>query len=142
MLLKFKKLCDDATVPARSRVGDAALDVASCENLTIAPQTIQLVHTGVAIEIQDGYAGLVLPRSGNAVNYGITIINSPGLIDSNYRGEIKVGLLNTSNKEFSVLKGDRIAQLLIVPVVDVDVDVVETLSESNRGCEGFGSSGR
>lgn len=142
MLLKFKKLCDDATIPARSRIGDAALDIASCESLTIEPHAIQMVHTGIAIEIQDGYAGLVLPRSGNAVNYGITIINSPGLIDSNYRGEIKVGLRNTSDKDFNVLKGDRIAQLLIVPVLDVEVDVVETLSESNRGSEGFGSSGR
>ena len=142
MILKFKKLVDSANVPTRSRIGDAALDIASCEEVSIDSQSTCLIHTGIAIEIEDGYCGLVLPRSGNAVNHGITIINSPGLIDSNYRGEIKVGLYNTSNEAFNVYQGDRIAQLLIVPVLDVDVQVVDALSESNRGTQGFGSSGR
>lgn len=142
MKLKFKKLNDEAVIPKKTRIGDAAFDISSIEDVVIKPNSKHLTKTGIAIEIEDGYCGLVLPRSGNAVNHGITIINTPGLIDSNYRGEIKVGLLNTSDKEFSVLKGDRIAQLLIVPVVDVEVDVVEALSESNRGSKGFGSSGR
>ena len=142
MKLKFKKLTDFACAPYRSREGDAALDIVSSECASIEPHSIKLIHTGIAIEIEDGFAGLVLPRSGNAVNHGITIINSPGLIDSNYRGEIKVGLHNTSNGVFKVSQGDRIAQLLIVPVLDVDVEVVDSLSESNRGVEGFGSSGR
>ena len=142
MKLKFKKLHNEAIIPKKTRIGDAAFDISSIEDVVIKPNSKHLTKTGIAIEIEDGYCGLVLPRSGNAVNHGITIINTPGLIDSNYRGEIKVGLLNTSDKEFSVLKGDRIAQLLIVPVVDVEVDVVEALSESNRGSKGFGSSGR
>lgn len=142
MKLKFKKLNYEAVIPKKTRIGDAAFDISSIEDVVIKPNSKHLTKTGIAIEIEDGYCGLVLPRSGNAVNHGITIINTPGLIDSNYRGEIKVGLLNTSDKEFSVLKGDRIAQLLIVPVVDVEVDVVEALSESNRGSKGFGSSGR
>lgn len=142
MKLKFKKLHNEAIIPKKTRIGDAAFDISSIEDVVIKPNSKHLTKTGIAIEIEDGYCGLVLPRSGNAVNHGITIINTPGLIDSNYRGEIKVGLLNTSDKEFSVLKGDRIAQLLIVSVVDVEVDVVEALSESNRGSKGFGSSGR
>ena len=142
MILKFKKLTDFANVPSRSRIGDAALDIASCESVSIKPRSTFLIHTGITIEIQDGYCGLVLPRSGNAVNHGITIINSPGLIDANYRGEIMIGLHNTSNDVFNVSQGDRIAQLLIVPVVDVDVQVVDSLSNSNRGTQGFGSSGR
>ena len=142
MKLKFKKLHNEAIIPKKTRIGDAAFDISSIEDVVIKPNSKHLTKTGIAIEIEDGYCGLVLPRSGNAVNHGITIINTPGLIDSNYRGEIKVGLLNTSDKEFSVLKGDRIAQLLIVPVVAVEVDVVDALSESNRGSKGFGSSGR
>ena len=142
MILKFKKLVNYAAVPTRSRIGDAALDIASCEDALVEPHSTCLIHTGIAIEIEDGYCGLVLPRSGNAVNNGITIINSPGLIDSNYRGEIKVGLYNTSNEAFNVSKGDRIAQLLITPVLVVDVEVTDTLSDSNRGTQGFGSSGR
>ena len=142
MILKFKKLVDFASVPTRSRIGDAALDVASCEDALIEPNSTKLIHTGIAIEIEDGYCGLVLPRSGNAVNHGITIINSPGLIDANYRGEIMIGLHNTSAEIFRVYKGDRIAQLLVTPVLDVDVQVVDVLSDSNRGTQGFGSSGR
>lgn len=143
MLLKFKKLDSSATIPKRTRLGDAAFDISSIEDVLIKPNSKHLTHTGIAIEIEDGYCGLVLPRSGNAVNHGITIINTPGLIDSNYRGEIKVGLFNTSTDEdFNVKRGDRIAQLLIVPVVDVDVEEVSVLSDSNRGTKGFGSSGR
>ena len=142
MILKFKRLVDFATIPTHSRDGDAALDIASCENTSIKPHSTRLIHTGIGIEIEDGFAGLVLPRSGNALNYGITVINSPGLIDSNYRGEIKVGLYNTSDSIFVVSEGDRIAQLLITPVLDLDVQVTQTLSNSNRGNQGFGSSGR
>ena len=141
MKVKFKKLESNATIPFRSREGDAALDIASCEDVRIEPHTICLIHTNIAIEIEEGFCGFVLPRSGNAVKNGITIINSPGLIDANYRGEIKVGLYNTSNEHFNVSVGDRIAQLLIEPVVDVCVEVVDRLSETNRGTLGFGSSG-
>ena len=142
MKLKFKKLDDSAIIPKRSRTGDAAFDISSSEDVLLKPQSRHLTNTSVAIEIEDGYCGLVLPRSGNAVNHGITVINTPGLIDSNYRGEIKIGLINTSKKDFNILKGDRIAQLFIVPVCDVEVVETEELSESNRGDAGFGSSGR
>jgi dUTP pyrophosphatase len=142
MKLKFKKLTDSAIIPKRSRIGDAAFDISSSEDVLLKANSKHLTHTSIAIEIEDGYCGLVLPRSGNAVNNGITVINTPGLIDSNYRGEIKVGLINTSNVDFNVLKGDRIAQLLIVPVCDVEVVETDELTDSNRGDAGFGSSGR
>ncbi len=146
MLLKFKKLQESATLPAYSRAGDAAMDIYALEELDLAPQTRTLVHTGIAIEIEEGWCGLVLPRSGNAINHGVTVMNAPGLIDSNYRGEIMVGLINTDTKEkFSIKKGDRIAQLLITKsLVDSEIEIKEAdeLSDSNRGEQGFGSSGR
>lgn len=146
MLLKFKKLQESAVPPAYSRAGDAAMDIYALEELDLAPQTRALVHTGIAIEIEEGWCGLVLPRSGNAINYGVTVMNAPGLIDSNYRGEIMVGLINTDTKEkFSIKKGDRIAQLLITKSLvasEIEIKEEDELSESNRGEQGFGSSGR
>ena len=146
MILKFKKLNPDALIPKHSREGDAAMDIFSAEELVLMPGERALVHTNVAIEIDNGWCGLVLPRSGNAIKNGVTVMNSPGLIDSNYRGEIMIGLINTDkHNSFSIEKGDRIAQLLITKALtssEIQVEVTNELSESNRGIQGFGSSGR
>jgi len=122
-------------------VGDAGLDLAACEPAELGPGERAVVGTGLAVAIPDGYAGFVQPRSGLAARYGITIVNAPGLIDSGYRGEIQVVLLNTDREAaFTVEPGMRIAQLVVVAVPAVDVVESEDLSESERGARGFGSS--
>jgi dUTP pyrophosphatase len=124
-------------------VGDAGLDLAACERVELAPGERALVPTGLAVAIPDGYAGFVQPRSGLAVQHGISIVNTPGLIDSGYRGELQVALLNTDARErFVVEPGMRIAQLVVVPVSSVEVVEVDELPESERGARGFGSSHR
>ena len=139
MILKIKKLNQEAVVPQYIRQGDAALDLYSCESLVITPNSRKLVSTGVAMAIPLGYVGLIWDRSGMAANYGIKSMG--GVIDSNYRGELKIILHNLSEQEFVVEKGMRIAQILIQPVMQMEVKEVEELDESNRGKEGFGSSG-
>jgi dUTP pyrophosphatase len=143
MELRIAKLKDEATVPTRAHAGDAGLDLYSCEAAHLGPGERWSVGTGVAVEIPAGHAGLVLPRSGLARDRGIALVNSPGLIDSGYRGEVRVLLLNTDPAEtFRIAPGDRIAQLLIAPIAFADPVEVETLTESARGDGGFGSSGR
>jgi dUTP pyrophosphatase len=139
----FAKLKPEATLPTRAHEGDAGLDLYSCENAHIGPGERWSVGTGIAVEIPAGHAGLVLPRSGLARKHGITVVNSPGLIDAGYRGEVSVLLLNTDPAEtFLVEAGDRIAQLVIAPVALADLVEAEALAESARGEGGFGSSGR
>jgi len=139
--LAFRKLRDDAVVPVRAYEGDAGLDLAACERVELAPGERALVGTGLAVAIPDGFAGFVQPRSGLAAKHGITIVNTPGLVDSGYRGELRVILLNTDTREsFVVEPGMRIAQLVVVPVAGVDPVEVEELPESERGVRGFGSS--
>jgi dUTP pyrophosphatase len=131
----------DAVVPARAYAGDAGLDLASCERVELGPGERATVPTGLAVAIPDGYAGFVQPRSGLASRHGITIVNTPGLIDSGYRGELKVILLNTDAKEpFVVEPGMRIAQLVVMQVPGIDPVEVDELPESERGVRGFGSS--
>ncbi|HWW68035.1 MAG TPA: dUTP diphosphatase [Solirubrobacterales bacterium] len=143
MELKVSRLRDGAVMPTRAHDGDAGLDLYACEAAHIGPGERWSVGTGVAVEIPEGHAGLVLPRSGLARDHGISLPNSPGLIDSGYRGEIRVLLLNTDPADtFNVEPGDRIAQLVISPVVLVEPVEVEVLAESARGDGGFGSSGR
>jgi len=143
MELRFALLSDEARLPARANDGDAGLDLHASESAHIGPGERWSVGTGVAVEIPAGHAGLVLPRSGLAQKHGIALVNAPGLIDSGYRGEIRVLLLNTDPAEiFRVETGDRIAQLLITPIATPEpVEAVE-LGESARGEGGFGSSGR
>ena len=118
------------------------MDLHAAGAATIAPGERLSVSTGIAIEIPDGHAGLVLPRSGLAARHGITLVNSPGLIDSGYRGEVRVLLLNTDREEsFEIASGDRIAQLLLTPYSDVQPVEATELSDSDRGTGGFGSSG-
>lgn len=136
-----RRLRDDATLPSQAYEGDAGLDLAACEGLTLAPGERAVVPTGIAVEIPAGYAGFVQPRSGLAARHGIGIVNSPGLIDSGYRGEIQVVLVNTDPREpFAVEPGMRIAQLVIAPVAAVRLVEAEELAVSERGARGFGSS--
>lgn len=136
-----RRLREDAVVPSPAYDGDAGLDLASCERVVLAPGARAVVPTGLAVEIPHGYAGFVQPRSGLAAGHGIAIVNSPGLIDSGYRGEISVVLLNTDADEaFEVEVGMRVAQLVIAPVASVRLVEVDALVPSERGARGFGSS--
>jgi dUTP pyrophosphatase len=141
--LPVAKLNPEARLPTRAHDGDAGLDLHACEQAHIGPGERWSVGTGVGVEIPEGHAGLVLPRSGLARNHGISLVNSPGLIDSGYRGELRVLLLNTDPAEtFRVEAGDRIAQLVLIPIALAEPVEVESLAESVRGGGGFGSSGR
>jgi dUTP pyrophosphatase len=132
----------DAVAPARTRPGDAGYDLRATERVSIPQDGRRLVGTGVAIALPQGVAGLVTPRSGLAIEHGLTLLNAPGLIDPNYRGEIKVILHNTGDRRYTVEIGDRVAQLVLVPVWLPDLQVVDALGETERGADGFGSSGR
>ena len=135
------RLRPDAIIPERAYTGDAGLDLAACERVELAPGERALVGTGLAVAIPDGHAGFVQPRSGLAARHGITIVNTPGLVDSGYRGELRVILLNTDSREtFVVERGMRIAQLVLVPVPEFELLEVDELPESERGVRGFGSS--
>ena len=139
--LPIQRLRDDAVVPTRAYSGDAGLDLAACERVELGPGERATVCTGVAVAIPDGYAGFVQPRSGLAARHGITIVNTPGLVDSGYRGELKVILLNTDTTEpFVVEPGMRIAQLVVLQVAGIDLIEVDELPETERGVRGFGSS--
>jgi dUTP diphosphatase len=139
--LPIRRLRDDAVVPTKAYAGDAGLDLASCERVELAPGERATVGTGLAVAIPDGYAGYLQPRSGLAQRHGITIVNTPGLVDSGYRGELRIILLNTDTLDpFVVEPGMRIAQLVIVPVPEVEPVEVDELPESERGVRGFGSS--
>jgi dUTP pyrophosphatase len=128
-------------VPQRAYRGDAGLDLAACERVELAPGERALVATGLAVAIPDGHAGFVQPRSGLATKHGISIVNTPGLVDAGYRGELLVNLINTDSREpFVVEPGMRIAQLVVLPIPDVELVEVDELPESERGVRGFGSS--
>ncbi len=140
--LPILKLKDEAILPSRAHPGDAGLDLYACEAAHIGPGERWSVGTGVGVEIPDGHAGLVLPRSGLARDNGIALVNAPGLIDSGYRGELRVLLLNTDPAEtFRVEAGDRIAQLVLTPIATPEPVEATELTESVRGRAGFGSSG-
>lgn len=141
--VEIKAVIDDhGSVPAYSRDGDAAVDLRASESCYIKAGAVRLVDTGVRVAIPSGYVGLVCPRSGMACKHEVTVINSPGVIDPNYRGSIKVGLVNHNSVGFDIREGDRIAQLLIVPVPRVVFQQVAELDDTERGADGFGSSGR
>ncbi|MGD9736209.1 MAG: dUTP diphosphatase [Solirubrobacterales bacterium] len=143
MELPVAKLKDNAVLPTRAHEGDAGLDLYACEAAHIGPGERWSVGTGVALEIPAGHAGLVLPRSGLARDHGISLVNAPGLIDAGYRGELRVLLLNNDPAEiFRIAAGDRIAQLVLVPVAIAAAVEAPELAESARGEGGFGSSGR
>jgi len=140
--LQVQRLRPEAVLPDRAYAGDAGLDLVACEQVTLAPGERASVGTGLAVAIPEGHAGFVQPRSGLAARHGITLVNTPGLIDAGYRGEIIVILLNTdARKPFTVEPGMRIAQLVLVELPDVELVEVETLPASERGPRGHGSSG-
>lgn len=140
--LKVSRLDDRARLPTRAYPGDAGLDLYALEAAELEPGQRASVGTGIAVEIPDGQAGLVLPRSGLAARHGIALVNAPGLIDSGFRGEIRVLLLNTDRQEpFAISAGDRIAQLVLVRVETPEVIEAPALALSERGAGGFGSSG-
>ena len=139
--LPIQRLRNDAVVPTRAYDGDAGLDLSACERVELGPGERALVGTGLAVAIPEGHAGLVQPRSGLASRHGITIVNTPGLVDSGYRGELRIILLNTDASEpFVVEPGMRIAQLVIVAVPELEPLEVDELPASERGVRGFGSS--
>lgn len=140
--VQIQILDTDLEIPRYAKDGDAGVDLRSTEKLTLEPGQRALVKTGIAIALPAGYVGLVHPRSGLAVKHGITVVNAPGTIDSGYRGEIMVCLLNTDRSEsFSIERGDRIAQLIIQKYEHANFRQVEELEISARGSTGFGSSG-
>jgi dUTP pyrophosphatase len=140
--LKFIKLSEKATIPTRAHDNDAGLDLYAAEAARIATGARVSIGTGLAVAVPEGLAGLVLPRSGLALKSGVTLVNSPGLIDPGYRGEVRVVLLNTDKTiDFHVKPGDRIAQLLLVPIATASPMQADALDESGRGVGGFGSSG-
>lgn len=142
MELPVAKLNEEAVVPSRAHAGDAGLDLHACEAAHLGPGERWSIGTGIAVEIPEGHAGLVLPRSGLAREHGIALVNAPGLIDAGYRGEVRVLLLNTDRSDpFLIESGDRIAQLLITPFVEATPVEVAELESTARGEGGFGSSG-
>lgn len=143
MTLRVQRLDAAATLPTHAHEGDAGYDLHALEPVDLAPGERTMARTGIAVEIPPGHAGLVLPRSGSAARHGIALVNAPGLIDSGYRGEIRILLLNTDRSEpFHADPGDRIAQLVLVRVETPPVEEVASLTATQRGEGGFGSSGR
>ena len=142
--LPVLRLDPDLPLPAHARAGDAGADLVAREGVVLrAGGGRAMVPAGVAVAIPEGYAGLVLPRSGLAARHGVTVVNSPGLVDAGYRGELTVAMLNTDpSTDYEVHRGDRIAQLVIVAVEEVRFVVVDELPASERGSGGFGHSGR
>jgi dUTP pyrophosphatase len=142
MTLRVARLDARAQLPTRAHPGDAGLDLYAVDAAVLAPGERASIATGIAVEIAPGHAGLVLPRSGLAARHGISVVNAPGLIDADYRGEVRVLLLNTDREQaFELAAGDRIAQLVIVAVAIPEVEEVPTLTDTVRGAGGFGSSG-
>ena len=141
MTLRFKRVHPDAVLPSYAHPSDAGMDVRSVEDLTLAPGKRVLVHTGLVMLQPPQYEAQVRPRSGLALKNGVTVLNSPGTIDSGYRGEVGVILINLGDVDFTVRKGDKVAQLVIAPVTQPDVVEVSEIDETDRGAGGFGSTG-
>ena len=142
VVVRMRRLSDDVVLPTFAHAGDAGMDLRSIETVTLQPMERRLVATGLAVAIPDGYAGLVLPRSGLALKKGLTVANTPGLIDAHYRGELKVIAINVDPKNpVTIEAGDRIAQLVIQRIPEVQIVEVDELDDTDRGEGGFGSSG-
>ena len=141
MTVRFRKVHPDAALPSYAHPSDAGMDVRSVEDLTIAPGRRALVHTGLVMLLPPMYEAQVRPRSGLALKSGITVLNTPGTIDSGYRGEVGVILVNFGDTDFQVKKGDKVAQIVIAPVVQAQVVETSEVDETDRGAGGFGSTG-
>ena len=145
MVLKIKRLNENAVIPKAATGGSAGMDLYACltENIIIAPGQRVLIPTGIAIQLEsNAYVAYIYARSGLAIKSGITLSNCVGVVDSDYRGEVKVGLINLSDNEYTVKNGDRIAQMVVAPVVQCNFQVVKDLSSTVRGEGGFGSTGK
>ena len=141
-MVLVRRLDPGLPLPVRARPGDAGVDLCAAGSMTLGPGERATVGTGVAVAIPEGFAGLVAPRSGLAQRHGLGIVNAPGVVDAGYRGEIRVILINHGSEAVSVTRGDRIAQLVVVPVLAVELLEVGELPLSERGESGFGSTGR
>ena len=141
MTLRFKKVHPDAALPSYAHPSDAGMDVRSVEDLVLAPGKRALVHTGLVMLLPPLYEAQVRPRSGRALKHGVTVLNTPGTIDSGYRGEVCVILVNLGEEDFRVCKGDKIAQIVIAPVTQPEIVETDVLDETDRGAGGFGSTG-
>lgn len=133
---------EDLPLPAYETAGAAGMDLRAAEAVTLKPGARHLVPTGLSIALPDGFEAQVRPRSGLAVKHGVTVLNSPGTIDSDYRGEVKVPLINHGQDDFVIARGDRIAQMVIAPVTRIEWSEVDRLDDTSRGAGGFGSSGQ
>ena len=142
MKIPFLSLDPELPRPERAHDGEAGVDLCARTTLDLGPDEWAMIPTGIAVAIPEGHAGLVAPRSGLAARHGISVVNGPGVVDAGYRGEINVVLINHGDEGFTVNRGDRIAQLLVVPVATVDLVRVEELPGSSRGTDGFGSTGQ
>lgn len=140
--LKVQKINEDAIIPSYANPGDAGLDLYSIEELTLAKGERALVHTGIKIELPKNTEAQIRPRSGLALKNGITLVNSPGTIDEGYRGEIGIIVINHGGESFKIVKGMKIAQMVIKPVWTVEIEEVNSLSFAERGEKGYGSSGK
>lgn len=142
--LRVKKLREDASIPQRQTQGSSGYDLCACiaADFTIQPGDLVVIPTGIAVEIPQGYAGFIFTRSGLGVKHGIHVTNGVGVIDSDYRGEIHVGLMNSSRVAYTIKPQDRIAQMILMPTFMADVEEIAELSETARGDAGFGSTGK
>lgn len=141
MTLRFKKVHPDAVLPSYAHPSDAGMDLRSVDDLTLAPGQRALVHTGLVMQLPPLYEAQVRPRSGLALKNGVTVLNTPGTIDSGYRGEVGVILINLGHAAFDVRKGDKIAQMVIAPVTQPNIEETDVVDETDRGSGGFGSTG-
>ena len=141
MTLKFKRIHPEATLPAYAHEGDAGMDVRSVEELEILPGARALVHTGLVMMLPPGWEAQVRPRSGLALKHGVTVLNTPGTIDAGYRGEVGVILANFGSEPFRVGKGDKVAQIVVAPVVRAGIVEAAEVDDTERGAGGFGSTG-
>ena len=141
MTLRFRRVHPDAVPPSYAHPSDAGMDVRSVDELTLAPGQRALVHTGLVMLLPPGYEAQVRPRSGLALKSGVTVLNTPGTIDSGYRGEVGVILANFGEADFQVKTGDKIAQIVVAPVTQPEIVETEDADETDRGADGFGSTG-
>ena len=142
MQVKVLKLKENAILPRYAHPGDAGADVFAAGHVVIEPGATALVPTGIAIELPHGYEAQVRPRSGLALKHSVSVLNTPGTIDAGYRGEVGVIMINHGREPFEINPGDRIAQMVIKPVLEIEMVEAETLSDTSRGAGGFGSTGR
>ena len=141
MTLRFRRVHPDAVLPSYAHPSDAGMDVRSVDELTLAPGRRALVHTGLVMLLPPGYEAQIRPRSGLALKSGVTVLNAPGTIDSGYRGEVGVILANFGGADFQVKTGDKIAQIVVAPVTQSEIVETEDVDETDRGADGFGSTG-